>query len=228
MGIFNRAKDVMQANLNSMLDRAEDPEKMIRLIVADMEESLVDLKAACAGAIAERKRLGRLQDRVEGRLAMWTERAAEAVARNREELAREALRERMRLTARLDDLRAEMDQAAGIVTGYRSDIARLEQRLDEVRIRERVLVQRHIRASNRRKAAEEIRRFDSSEALARFEACQVRLDRMEAAADLAQTETGPDLETRFRRMAEDEAIDDELQIIKDSLKRQGNGQDIRA
>lgn len=218
MGIFNRARDVFSANLNSMLEKAENPEKMIRMIVADMDDVLIDLKAACSGAIADRKRLGRMLDRVTERLTLWSERAQEAARRGRDDLAREALREKRRLSERIDALRLEMDRAGEIVDGYRSDMARLDERLEEVRTRERVLVQRHRRAGCRRRAAEEIRRFDTSDALARFEAYEYRLDRMEAQADLVTESPQPGLDEKFRQMVEDEQIDDELATIKANLK----------
>ncbi|MBW1995316.1 MAG: PspA/IM30 family protein, partial [Deltaproteobacteria bacterium] len=102
MGIFTRFRDIVSSNINVMLDRAEDPEKLIKLMIREMEDTLVELKASCAGVMADSKRLARQLEDIESRIRYWEEKAGLAVRKARDDLAREALLEKRRFTARKD------------------------------------------------------------------------------------------------------------------------------
>src|SRR5512134_1131336 len=107
MGIFTRFRDIVSSNINAMLDRAEDPEKLIRLMIREMEDTLVELKAACAGVIAETKNIERQHDQSQSRSRLWGERAQLAVNKSRDDLAREALVEQRRYRQRMESLAQE-------------------------------------------------------------------------------------------------------------------------
>ena len=129
MGIFTRFRDIVSSNINSMLDRAEDPEKLIRLMIREMEDTLVELKAACAGVMAETKTVQRRMDEAGDRSRFWADKAKLAIDKGRDELAREALVEKRRHHERFAALEAELKQQSGLVAQYHEDIRQLEDKL---------------------------------------------------------------------------------------------------
>ena len=214
MGIFTRFRDIVNSNINSMLDKAEDPEKLIKLMIQEMEETLIEIKASCSGAMASAKKTKRRLDETAAKVDQWAQRAELAVQKGREDLAREALAEKRALAERVDLLGSEYQRAEALVDEYQADIVQLEEKLASVREKQRNLVQRHIHARRKRKAQEDIRRFETSEALARFESLENRIERMESDADLVNYGRQPSLEERFARLAGDEEIERELAALK--------------
>ncbi len=214
MGIFSRFKDIVSSNLNSMLDKAEDPEKMIRLMIQEMEETLVEIKAECAGLMAERTRIGREKEETQGRVDLWDERATLAVAKGREDLAREALAEKHQVLRLADGLEAEQTRFESLVEQAREDISQLEAKLESARERQRSLVKRHIRAGERKRARNDISRAQSSEAILRFEHFEHRVERLEADAELAGPPTGHSLENEFALLESSDSIEAELDALK--------------
>ena len=166
MSIFSRFRDIVNSNINSMLDQAEDPEKLVRLMIQEMEDTLIDLKASCAGAIAARKKVGRSFDELTGRAANWEAKAKLAIEKGREELAREALMEKRRATEGIESLQKEIAGLDEVIRNYQSDISQLEEKLTTAREKQRVLVQRHIQVQHKITAQNQIRRADATDALA--------------------------------------------------------------
>ncbi|MFO7709609.1 MAG: phage shock protein PspA [Desulfobacterales bacterium] len=224
MGIFTRFRDIVSSNINSMLDRAEDPEKLIRLMIREMEDTLVELKAACAGVMAETKRIQRQCDEAENRSRFWADKAQLAAGKGRDELAREALVEKRRYRERAGALEQELTEHQSLVEQYQADIGQLEDKLKSARDKQRVLVQRHIHAERKRRAQQEIRRIDSSEAVFRFDELESRIERMEAEADLVNFGRRGSLEETIGTLEFDEEIERELQ----ALKSQQPGRENRA
>ncbi len=214
MGIFTRFRDIVSANINAMLDRAEDPEKLIRLMIREMEDTLIELKAACAGVMAEAKRIQRQRDEAGRRAEFWADKARLAAAKGRDELAREALVEKRRYRQRADALEQELADHQSLVDQYQGDIAQLEEKLKSARDKQRVLVQRHIHAERKRRAQTEIRRIDSAEAVFRFDELESRIERMEADADLVNFGRRGSLEEKLETLTYDEEIERELQALK--------------
>jgi len=217
MGIFTRFRDIINANINAMLDRAEDPEKLIRLMIREMEDTLVELKASCAGSMAESKKVERLLVEAEDRQRQWEDRATLAVQKGRDDLAREALSERRRYGERLTGLEKDLAECRALTDQYQEDIRQLEERLTSAREKQRMLVQRHVHASRKKQAQKEIQRADSTDAIRRFEAFEQRIDRMEAEADLVNFGRSSSLEQAFSQLSVDEDIERELQALKSSL-----------
>ena len=176
MGIFSRFRDIVSSNINVMLDKAEDPEKLIKLMIREMEDTLVEIKASCAGVMAGNKKVQRQIEELQSRAQQWEERAALAVSKGRDDLAREALVEKRRYTDRAEAFLQESMRLNAIVEQYQDDIRQLEEKLGGARDKQRILVQRHIRANKKRQAQEEIRRFDSSEAILKFDDLENRID----------------------------------------------------
>jgi phage shock protein A len=216
MGIFTRVRDVISSNINAMLDKAEDPEKMIKMIVREMEDTLVEVKASCAGAMATKKKIQRELTAVQARADEWAGKARLAVDKGREDLAREALLEKRRYLSRMEALQEEQVQCDSLVEQYQSDITQLEEKLTMAREKQRVLVQRHIHAQKKKQAENHIRKVDTADAMARFETFEHRIDRMEAEADLVNYGRKPTLEDEFSKLEGDEALERELADLKSS------------
>ena len=214
MGIFTRFRDIISSNINAMLDKAEDPEKLIRLMIREMEDTLVEIKAACAGSMASAKKVERKLSAAQARSQYWEEKAELAVRKNRDDLAREALMEKRRFHQQADVLQSELSDHNQLVDQYHDDIRQLEDKLKAAKEKQRILVQRHIHADRKRRAQEEIRRIDSSEAVLKFEELENRIERMEAEADLVNYGHQPALTDELERLAYDEEIEEELQALK--------------
>ncbi len=213
MGVFTRFRDIISSNINAMLDRAEDPEKLIRLMIREMEDTLVELKAACAGVMATRKKIQRQMDEARSRETLWEDRARLAVEKGRDNLAREALQEKRRFTRMTQSLETELGDLQRLVAQYQDDIRQLDEKLTKAREKQRVLAQRHIRAVGKRKAQEEIRRMDSYETIAKFDDLENRIERMEAEADLVNYGRKPTLEEAFEKLYDND-IEKELAALK--------------
>lgn len=218
MGIFTRFRDIVSSNLNAMLDRAEDPEKLIKLMIREMEDTLVEIKAACAGVLAGRKKLHRRLGEVDNRQTYWQEMASLAVDKGRDDLAREALAEKRRFAEMTEAIKRELEEHEEMVEQYHGDIRQLEDKLHNAREKQRMLIQRHIKARRKRRAQEEIRRMDNFDTMNRFDNLENRIERMEAEADLVNFGRKPTLEEAFDNLYVDNDIETELAALKSSRK----------
>jgi phage shock protein A len=214
MGIFTRFRDIVGSNINAMLDRAEDPEKLIKMMIREMEDTLVELKAACAALIADQKKMQRRMDDIRARETLWANRASLAVEKGRDDLAREALVEKKRFGQMAQALDNELVQHNGLLGQYRDDIAQLEEKLRKAKEKQHILVQRELHAQRAMQARQEIRRMDNYETIAKFEELESRIDRMEAEAELVNPITRTNLERAFEELHVDDDIEQELNALK--------------
>lgn len=214
MGIFTRFRDIVASNINGMLDRAEDPQKLIKLMIQEMEDTLIELKSASAGLIAERKKVEARQEIVSGRIDYWAAKAELAVSRGRDDLAREALLEKKRFSEAQDAIIAAVAEHDALLNQYKEDIRQLEEKLKSAHEKQRILVQRHIHARRKMEAQEDIRHFDSTETLARFEDFENQIDRMEAEAGLVNPVRSANLENELENMTLNDEIETELKALK--------------
>ncbi|MBN2059564.1 MAG: PspA/IM30 family protein, partial [Deltaproteobacteria bacterium] len=162
MGIFTRFRDIVSSNINAMLDRAEDPEKLVKMMIREMEDTLIEIKASCAGVMAGAKKVKRQLDEVYSRVNYWEDKAPIAVKKGRDDLAREALIEKRKYSDRARALEQELIEHNSLIEEYHADIRQLEEKLAAAKEKQRILIQRHIHANGKRQAQEEIRRFGSS------------------------------------------------------------------
>ncbi len=220
MGIFTRFRDIVTSNINAMLDKAEDPEKLIKLMIQEMEDTLVEIKASCAGAMAGRKKVVRALDDASLRVSDWSAKAKLAVSKGREDLAREALMERRRYTEEIEHMENECQQFADIVDQYQEDIRQLEEKLATARQKHNVLVQRHRKAQQKKRTHSQIRYSESNDTVIRFEHFENRIERMEADADLVNFARKPVLDDEFAKLVGDEEIESELSALKNELSEQ--------
>jgi phage shock protein A len=214
MGIFTRFRDIVGSNINAMLDAAEDPEKMIRFMILEMEETLIEMKAAAAGALATRERVRQSLANIQARADKWELNTRLALSRGREDLAREALVERRRLLAEAARLDAELAASDKLAADHREQITLLEKKLTAAREKQRLLVQRHVQASQKFRAMGQIREVEAGNTLARFDQFEARIVQMEAAAGLVRPATEATLDERMGALERDDEIEKELQRIK--------------
>ena len=214
MGIFTRFRDIISSNINAMLDKAEDPEKLIRLMIREMEDTLVEIKTACAGVMAGGKKIKRQLEGLGTRAQYWEEKAELAVNKGRDDLAREALIEKRKFNRRKETLENDLAEHDLLIEQYQDDIRQLEEKLKSARDKQRMLVQRHIHAQKKMQAQEEMRRIDSSETVMKFDEIENRIERMEAEADLVNYGKKTSLEEELERLSVDEEIENELRALK--------------
>jgi len=215
--VFSRARDIFAANMAELLDRAEDPARMIRMIILEMEETLVEIRAAAARQIADIKELRSTMRRLDEMQASWTDKAGLALSRGREDLARAALAERQKAADIADGLVAEIGELEQVLRAYEADIARLQAKLSEARARQNAIAARMESAITRARAREAMRGSRAQDAFAKFELLEREADFAEGRAE-ALGMTGPALlEDRIAELRAAERIDAELEAMKAAL-----------
>ena len=221
MGIFSRTRDIFAANMAELLDRAEDPARMIRMIILEMEETLVEVRASAARSIADGKEMRRALARLDDIQAGWTEKAELALSKDREDLAKAALIERQKATDMADGLRAEIAVIEETLKSYEADIAKLQGKLREARARQNAIATRIESAMTRAKAREVMNGGRTADAFSRFELLERRADLAEGQAD-ALGMTGPkSLEEEIAELKASDKVDAELEAMKAALKAKG-------
>jgi len=216
MGIYTRFKDIVASNMSAMLDKAEDPEKLIKLMIREMEDTLIEIKSSCANAIANQKKVQRFMDDIQEKENFWAKKAELAVKKGKDTLARQALQEKRRYTQKAEGVEIELTELNIIIEQYRDDIQELETKLKSAREKQRILVQRHLRATGKKRAQEEIRRAESTEIMHKFEELENHIERMEAEADLVNYGRPSTLEDEFDALEADDDIEAELNKLKSS------------
>lgn len=218
MGIFTRFTDIVNANLNSILDKAEQPEKMIRLIIQEMEETLVEVRATAAKNIAEQKTHSRRVKSTKASMEHWHSKAELALTKNREDLAKSALAQKHKYQGELDLLEQEDEQLTEFLTKVQDDASRLQDKLSEAKRRQEAYCLRQESAQVRLKVREQAAIYNIEEAMSKFERYQQKIDRVEAqveAYDLMQSATqNQSLTAQFATLEQDETIEQELAEMK--------------
>src|SRR6476659_5120925 len=188
--VFSRARDIFAANMAELLDRAEDPARMIRMIILEMEETLGDIRATAARSIADIKEMRRAVGRLDEIQSDWTAKAELALSKGREDLAKAALVERQKADEMAESLRDELNQMEQVLRGYEVDIAKLQGKLREARARQNAIAARFESAVTRARAREIMHGSRTQDAFSRFEVLERRADFAEGRAD-ALGMTGP-------------------------------------
>jgi len=221
MGIFSRTRDIIAANVTDLLDRAEDPAKMIRMIILEMEETLVEVRASAARCIADGKEMRRALNRLEELQTSWTEKAELALSKEREDLAKAALLERQKATDMAEGLQSEIKTIDDTLKGYEGDISKLQGKLREARARQNAITARFESAVTRARTREIMNGNRTEDAFSRFELLERRADFAEGRAD-ALGMTGPkSLEEEIAELKATESVDAELEAMKAALKAKG-------
>ncbi len=213
MGVFNRLSDIINANISAILDEAEDPRKMIRLITREMQETLVEVRTASARHIANRKKIRNSIDFARDQASLWEEKAELAISRGRDDLARAALREKCRHDEEARLLDGELERVHHSIDKLKQDSEQLENKLKQARTRQKALILRGETARSRLRVKRQLHEIDSSDSLARFERYEQQLDALEGEAESLDLPCR-DLAKEIEALEEDQAISDELRRLR--------------
>jgi len=219
MGIFSRFSDIVNANINAVLEKAEDPEKIIRLMVQEMEDTLVEIRSAAAKCIADRKELGRHIEYLELEQEEWSRRAELAVRREREDLARAALIEKQAIGDQVEKMKAELENLDAQLDKFNGDITQLQSKLNDAKTRQRSIVIRHKTATSQLSARKHIHSDRLDEMLYRFENAERRIDRMESEAEAISMGRGKTLADEIAGLEDDDRVEAELADLKSRVGR---------
>ncbi|WP_298689478.1 phage shock protein PspA [uncultured Sphingomonas sp.] len=226
MGIFSRTRDIIAANVTDLLDKAEDPAKMIRMIVMEMEETLIEVRASAARTIADQKEMRRHIAKLDKLQENWTEKAELALSKNREDLAKAALLEKQKAGDMADRLREEIGVLDDALGASEADITKLQTKLREARARQSSIVARLESAHNRYKLREMTNGPKIDEAFARFETLERRVDFAEGRADAAGMGAAPKtLEEEIADLRSSDKVDAELEALKARMGRASASQE---
>lgn len=223
MGIFSRTRDIIAANVTDLLDRAEDPAKMIRMIIMEMEETLVEVRASAARTIADQKEMRRTVLKLQQAQDTWAEKAELALSKGREDLAKAALAEKQKMSGNAAQLEAEIDLLDEQLQHYEVDIQKLEAKLREARTRQSALLSRLETANNRVRMRTLLRGPKVDEAFSRFDVLERRVDYAEGQVDALAMGDVKSLDAQIADLRTDDAVEAELAALKSKLAAKQEG-----
>ncbi|NNC97773.1 MAG: phage shock protein PspA [Gammaproteobacteria bacterium] len=218
MGIFSRMTDIIQANLNAMLDKAEDPEKIVRLMVQEMEDTLVEARTAAARAIADKKELSRKHGNLTAEADEWQSKAELAIKKDREDLAKAALTEKNELLFSADVIKEQVKDVESGLEKLNQDIARLEDKLADARNRQKTLILRQNTAVKQLEVRRQIYDNKFDDALMRFEKFERKMDYVEGRVESYDLGRARDLRDEFADLENDEDIQSQLAELKQKVQ----------
>ena len=208
MGVFSRFLDIVNANINALLDKAEDPEKMIRLMIQEMEDTLIELKSSAAAKMATLAKSKREYNEFEEEMKRWQARAELAISKGREDLAREALLAKRQISERLEPLLAQIASSEELISVAKSEIDQIEQKLASVKQKYQTMGERANRAKEEEVVNTTMRRSTDD----RFAEMQDQIDRMQASNELNRRNAS--LDEQFRKLEEMEELEAELDELR--------------
>lgn len=218
MSIFTRLSDIINSNISSLLDKAENPEKMIRMVIQEMEETLVEVRSGTAKVIAEKKTQQRRAQQLRKQAEDWQSKAELAMGKDREDLAKAALVERASVIAAVEIIEAELVKLDETLDKLSTEIDQLQSKLNDARARQKTIVMRTKATQSRVDVNRQIHNFNVDDALNKMEYYEKKIDLMEGQVESFNRE-GKDLHSEFEDLARKEKIDQELQDIKNKLKK---------
>ncbi|WP_273241671.1 phage shock protein PspA [Hyphomonas atlantica corrig.] len=213
MGLFSRLGDIINSNINAMLDSAENPEKIARLIIQEMEDTLVEVRTAAARAMADKKEMEREISHFSATRDEWAAKAELAIDKGREDLARGALVAKQKAEGEIDRRKVAMDAAEEAFEKRQDDLAKLQAKLDEAKAKHRALMMRREAAEQRIRIRSQVYDGKVDDALARYNNIERKVDEMEAYADTIKGRE-PSLEAEFAALERDESVEKELEALK--------------
>ncbi len=219
MGIFSRMTDIINSNINALLDQAEDPEKMIRLIIQEMEDTLVEVRSSSARVLADRKAAARRLEHVQEEAAAWEDKAKLAISKGREDLARAALQEKRAIEEELVVVEAELKATDEHIAQLNDEVSQLQQKLSDAKAKQKALLMRSKTVESRIKVKRQMHREALDGAFQRFEHFERRMDNLESQLESMDVgrDVPPDLAAEIDALQEDERITDELERLKSQM-----------
>ena len=219
MGIFTRFTDIVQANVSAALDKAEDPEKLVRLMVQEMEEALVELRTTSANLIAEKKGLQRKVDKQQASSDYWQSQAEKAVTKDREDLAKAALKEKQKAQKEIASIEPELTRIDEILSKVSGDSHSLQEKLQQAKAKLHDYQVRAQSAEVRVKVKAQLHCEEIDRALARFAEIEQKVDRIEAQVESYEITKNTGLQQQFDEIEKDEAVEQELELLKQQVNK---------
>ncbi|MBY5922154.1 phage shock protein PspA [Ferrimonas balearica] len=219
MGIFSRFADIVNSNLSALLDKAEDPEKMVRLIIQEMEDTLVEVRSTSAKVLAEKKEMIRRVDRAERQVEEWQAKAELALTKAREDLAKAALVEKQKAAELVDALKRELINIEEQIERLKEEISQLQEKLNDARARQKTIIMRKQTASSRLDVKRQLDSSKIDQAMNKFEQYERRIEGLEAEVesyDLGQART---LEDEFAALEAEDKVNQELEAMKKKMAK---------
>jgi phage shock protein A len=221
MGIFSRFSDIVNSNINALLDKAEDPEKMVRLIIQEMEDTLVEVRSTSAKTIAEKKELQRVVAKLEAEVADWQAKAELALSKEREDLARAALVERQKAADQAAAVAADISHLDEHVSKLQDEVGQLQDKLADAKARQKAMLMRQKTVSSRLDVKRTLDSTRLNDAMYKFERYEQKIDSLEAQVesyDLGKKT----LKDEFAELASSDKIDNELAELKAKMSKKDN------
>lgn len=217
MGIFSRFTDIINSNINALLDQAEDPKKMIRLIIQEMEETLVEVRSSCARIIADKKETARRAQRLQDEALEWEKKARLALSKDREDLARAAIAEKNAVEEEARLVTSELEALDTHLETLNDEVAQLQVKLDDARAKQKTLLLRANTAKSRYQVKRQIYKGAVDDAFNKFEAFERRMDELEGQVE-SMDMGRKSLSTEIDQLATDDKVNEELERIKKEMK----------
>ncbi|EAQ32040.1 MULTISPECIES: phage shock protein PspA [Idiomarina] len=221
MGIFSRFSDIVNSNINSLLDKAEDPQKMVRLIIQEMEDTLVEVRSTSARLIAEKKDVQRQQQRVEHEVLDWENKAELALSKEREDLAKQALIEKQKAQQAVDSLQQELERVDESLSKLNDEISQLQEKLADAKARQKTIMMREKTASSRLQVRKQVDSGKVDEAMMKFDRYEAKIDDIEAQVD-AYDMGKRTLRDEFAELENESKVTDELEALKARMNAKKN------
>lgn len=218
MGIFSRLSDIINSNINSMLDMAEDPEKMIRMVIQEMEETLVEVRSTTAKIIADKKELVRRNEKLDRQAQDWAQKAELAISKQREDLAKAALLEKASVNEVIDMVKEDMHKLDDSLGKLTREIEQLQAKLNDARARQKVILMRHTATQSRRTVNSKLYNTNIDQAIHRFEHFERKIEAMES--EIEATEIGKKgMAAEFEALEKEGKIERELAELKSRMEK---------
>lgn len=226
MSLFDRFSRLFKSNINDMIDKAEDPEKMLRQIVEELNEDLLNVKTQVASAIATEKQLYQKYQQFQEEAEKWQARAELAVEKNDDELAREALNRKKTTQSTADGFRTQWEEAKKSVALLKDNLGKLESKIAEAQTKKELLIARARRADAEKRIQQTLSKSGSSNALAAFDRLEGKVQEREAQAAAYGELAGDNLEDKFAKLSAGPGVDDELAMLKAAKEKKllGSGE----
>lgn len=217
MGIFSRFTDIINSNINALLDQAEDPKKMIRLIIQEMEETLVEVRSSCARIIADKKETARRAQRLQDEALEWEKKARLALSKDREDLARAAIAEKNVVEEEIRLVTSELEALDTHLDTLNDEVAQLQVKLDDARAKQKTLLLRANTAKSRYQVKRQIYKGAVDDAFTKFETFERRMDELEGQVESMDIGR-KSLSSEIDQLATDDKVNEELERIKKEMK----------
>ena len=222
MGIFSRMTDIINSNLTALLDKAEDPQKMIRMMIQEMEETLVEVRSSSARVIADRKTVGRRLDRIREEAKEWEKKAMLAISKGREDLARAALSEKQNAEREVNQVDQELVALDEHLEHLNEEVGQLQTKLNDAKAKQKAMLMRQSSVESRLRVKRQNHKVALDDAFDKFERFERRMDNLEGQLESMDVgmEVKTDLKSQIDSLADNDTINDELARLKEKMTKQ--------